>query len=459
MNADGIDLVLRRLSGMGFDPRPEGTDAWQAQCPVHGGPYPALLVSRGGDGSVSLKCRYLNHQGESCSEAAIWESLGLQPRQLSETPEAEPCGVVRAELREAQPVDRPEVPATAADAPAAVSTQQAQITIASQAPQRRARADGPAAERSGSTLGSHAEVLTSLARQVRVMRGLDQRFYAQVPVGGHQEVHELRSKSFQYWLMLNFRERQRPVPTADRIQSLIRTFEADAAALGSTETVWVRVGDGTRHGRTASLAEARGGPDARVISGSDAAAVYYLDLGDSSWQSVEIRAEGCRVVDSAPVLFRRPQGLGPLPAPQWDGSMGIDLLKKYANVTDADFPLLVGWMTAALRPAGPYPILILSGEQGSAKSTLARVARRLIDPNAAPLRGLPASQRDFMIQAHNAWVLAYDNIRSISRSLSDGFCRTATGGGFSTRSLHTNDDEALFDVERRIARGAPVLVV
>jgi len=61
-------------------------------------------------------------------------------------------------------------------------------------------------------------------------------------------------------------------------------------------------------------------------SGPDAATVYYLDLGDSSWQSVEIRAEGCRIVDYAPVWFRRPRGFGPLPLLQWDGS--IDLFKK-----------------------------------------------------------------------------------------------------------------------------------
>jgi hypothetical protein len=176
--------------------------------------------------------------------------------------------------------------------------------------------------------------------------------------------------------------------------------------------------------------------------------VYHVDLGDSWWRSVEIRAEGCRVVDHPPVFFWRPKGFGRLPEPRWGGT--IDLLRKYVNVNDADFPLLVGWMTAALRPAGPYPVLVLGGEQGSAKSTLARVVRRLIDPNAAPLRGLPATQQDFMIQARNSWVLTYDNVRSISRSISDVCCRTATGGGFSTRALHSNDDETLFEVERPV---------
>ena len=55
-----------------------------------------------------------------------------------------------------------------------------------------------------------------------------------------------------------------------------------------------------------------------------------------------------------------------------------------------------------------------------------------------------------MIEAHNSWVLAYDNVSAIPRSLSDSFCRLATGGGFSTRTLHSNDEETLFDVERPV---------
>lgn len=79
MNDRGVNVVLRRLSQEGHDPRCEGVETWQAQCPVHGGHYAALLISRGPDGSASLTCRYVNLKGESCREAEIWESLGLQP--------------------------------------------------------------------------------------------------------------------------------------------------------------------------------------------------------------------------------------------------------------------------------------------------------------------------------------------------------------------------------------------
>ncbi len=38
---------------------------------------------------------------------------------------------------------------------------------------------------------------------------------------------------------------------------------------------------------------------------------------------------------------------------------------------------------STLRKRGPYPVIALSGEQGSAKSTFAAILRALLDPNTA----------------------------------------------------------------------------
>jgi len=293
-----------------------------------------------------------------------------------------------------------------------------------------------------------AAMLLRLASEARIVHGLDNRFYAEVPTGGHYEIHELGSSAFEYWLIRSFRRHRQTLPTLDGLKRLIRALEADAMAAGPAQAVWVRVAGCARPAspRLAPAGQVQGAVPPGYASGVSTGAVSYLDLGDSSWEAVEIRADGCRVVTRPPVLFRRPRGLHPLPKPCWDGS--IELLKKYTNVADADFPLLVAWLTAALRPVGPYPILILSGEQGSAKSTMARVARRLIDPSSAPLRALPGNQRDFMVEAHNTWVLAYDNISTISTPISDGLCRIATGGGFSTRTLFSDYENILIDVQR-----------
>ena len=86
---------------------------------------------------------------------------------------------------------------------------------------------------------------------------------------------------------------------------------------------------------------------------------------------------------------------------------------------------------------GPFMILLVDGEQGSAKSTLCRLIRSLIDPNKAPLRCEPKDNRDLAIAANSAWMVGLDNISKLPESLSNALCRLATGGGFSTRILYT----------------------
>src|SRR5262249_28732422 len=105
---------------------------------------------------------------------------------------------------------------------------------------------------------------------------------------------------------------------------------------------------------------------------------------------------------------------------------------------------------AALRPTGPYPFLYLLGEQGSAKSSATQIIRDLIDPFKAPLRTTPRDERDLYIAANNGRVIAYDNVSRLEPWLSDALCRLATGGGFSTRTLYTDYEEVLFDMQRPI---------
>jgi hypothetical protein len=79
------------------------------------------------------------------------------------------------------------------------------------------------------------------------------------------------------------------------------------------------------------------------------------------------------------VKFRRTRGMLPLPYPVPGGT--LEDLRLFTNIpaeSEADWVLFKAWLHQALRPRGPYPVLILHGEQGTAKSTQARLARALI---------------------------------------------------------------------------------
>jgi hypothetical protein len=110
--------------------------------------------------------------------------------------------------------------------------------------------------------------------------------------------------------------------------------------------------------------------------------------------------------------------------------------------------LVIAWLLAALRPSGPYPLLAISGEQGSAKTVLSKFLRALIDPNVAAVRALPRDERELMIAANNGHVLAFDNLSGLSPWLSDALCRLASGGSFAVRRLYTDDEEVLFKAAR-----------
>jgi len=80
-----------------------------------------------------------------------------------------------------------------------------------------------------------------------------------------------------------------------------------------------------------------------------------------------------------PVRFRRAAGMLPLPVPERGGS--IETLTSFLNLpTRDDQVLVVSWLLGALQHSGPFPLLAIAGEQGSAKTVLSKILRALIDP-------------------------------------------------------------------------------
>ncbi|MFI5455212.1 MAG: hypothetical protein ACHRXM_07140 [Isosphaerales bacterium] len=277
-----------------------------------------------------------------------------------------------------------------------------------------------------------AEVLLRLTANAGFLRSTDGRFYAQVSVGGRREIYTLKSAAFRDWLIDGYFRDRRELPSDWSMRRVLAALEATARFEGGTPSIFVRVGhDGNSNG-----------------NGNGIGSACYLDLADSGGQAVEIGPGGWSVVNNPRIHFRRPDGHLPLPMPGREGS--IDLLRAYVNLTDRDFRLLIVWMAAALRPVGPYPILALYGQHGSTKSTLAKVVRLLIDPQAGPPLAEPRNTRALMVTAVNGWVLAYDNISVIPRWLSDGLCLLATGGALADHASFTKGERTVIHAQRPV---------
>lgn len=249
--------------------------------------------------------------------------------------------------------------------------------------------------------------------------------FAAFTINGHRETWRVGSRQFQLrlrWLYFNEKGKG---PNSAAVTEAQGTLEAQAIFAGPCEEVYVRIaGDGVD--------------------------TIYVDLCDPEWRVVQISGiTGTRVLSDPPVHFVRARGMQALPVPEHGGNL-LELRRLINIGSDDNWALLLAWMVAALRPIGPYPVLVIHGEQGTSKSTLVEIIRRQIDPNKANLRAEPHDTRDLAIAAGNGWIVAFDNLSHIRPWLSDASCRLSTGGGFATRELFTDREEAIFDAQRPI---------
>jgi hypothetical protein len=276
---------------------------------------------------------------------------------------------------------------------------------------------------------SQAQVVADLFvadDQASLFHNGDGETFASFGVRDHRETWPTASRRFRRHLQRLYYRATRETAKSTAIAEAQATLEAQALYEGAQQEVHTRIaGDGID--------------------------VVYADLCDEEWKVVEITASTgtFRVLDDSPVRFVRAQGMLALPVPEHGGNLLA--LRQLLNLADdGDWALVLAWLVAALRPTGPYPILLVHGEQGTAKSMLVRIIRRFVDPNRADLRAEPHNTRDLAIAASNAWVMGFDNLSSIEPWLSDALCRLSTGGGFSTRQLFTDREETIFDAQRPV---------
>ena len=275
------------------------------------------------------------------------------------------------------------------------------------------------------------DVMMDATEGCQFWAGADGECYVTFPKNGHGETWPIRSTMFRRWLRNRVFRETSATPGNQAVEDALLLCEAIASEGDMTRETWRRVG--------------RAGD--RI----------YIDLCDDDWRGVEIGPDGWNVLENHKLPFTRNNPMLPMPEPYLGGM--IEALRWFVNVRDeSDFVLVVAWLMMALRPDGPYPILVVNGEQGSGKSNLCRLLRSLVDPNKSPIRAAPMDERDVFVAADNSHCLVFDNISKVDPWLANALCRVATGGGFATRQLHSDRGETVFNVTRPvILNGIPSL--
>lgn len=251
--------------------------------------------------------------------------------------------------------------------------------------------------------------------------------FVQLPVNGHHEIWPVGSDRFERWLAAQFRAvaGTPPHPQAFKQAILILSSDCDKGKRYKL------------HNRVAR----------------DEEALWY-DLADDSWRAIKITADSWHLVDDPPILFRRYKHQLPQVEPLRGGDPMAFL--DFINLPgDKDFqvPLMV-YLGTCFLPDIAHPILVLTGPQGSAKTSLFRFLRAVVDPSVVLTLSFPRRHVELVQQLDHHWVCYFDNVTSLPGWLSDALCRACTGEGMSKRALYTDDEDFLYEFRRCVGINA-----
>jgi putative DNA primase/helicase len=259
------------------------------------------------------------------------------------------------------------------------------------------------------------DILVGLAMSAGVELWQDQygNGHATVPIGDHFENWPILSARFKKWLI----NRHRRASDRSTPASAVNDACANLDAAACENTVYR--------------------PQVRVTRVKN---TIYVDLGDERWRAIKITSLGWEIIERPPLKFTRSPSTQALPDPEPGGS--VDELRNFLPFKrDDDFMLYVAFLIACFQgDQVDQPVLAVYGGEGTLKTTSIKRARQLIDPNEVEIERLPTGKDDIGPQLKDSWLVAYDNVSTISTTVSDMMSETSTGYGNTKKKLYTDED-------------------
>lgn len=242
-------------------------------------------------------------------------------------------------------------------------------------------------------------------------------------INGHMETWKCNSQTVKDLLSYEFYKANQKTVSSEVIKSAVSVLEGKAKFTG----------DIIKLSNRASLVDD----------------VLWYDLTNKNWQAIKITNDKWEIVNNPPVLFKRYSHQSNQVLPITDGD--ANLILNYVNVTNESHRLLLlVFVISCFIPDFPHPALVIFGSQGSAKSTLSKLLRRIIDPSLMEVVNLPKEQKELIQKLDHHYFSFFDNVSFIPEETSDTLCKAITGSGFSKRILYTDDDDIIYNFMRCI---------
>lgn len=263
---------------------------------------------------------------------------------------------------------------------------------------------------------TQAEQLLKIASSLILFHDQDEEAYV---LFGNESI-SLRSRKVKHWLSHQFyKATEGKAPNSDSLNQAINVLEGIARYDNSKKNL-----------------------SNRIAKKDDA---FWYDVGKG--KAIKVTSEGWGVVD-APILFRRYQHQQPQEIPIKGGNPWE--VFNFLNVSEEHHLLVLVYMISCFIPDIPHPIFHPHGAQGSGKTTLCRVIKKLCDPSILETPRTPRDLNELVQVIAHHHICLFDNLSDLRPWMSDILAQACTGLGFSKRQLYTDDEDVIYQVKRCI---------
>lgn len=173
------------------------------------------------------------------------------------------------------------------------------------------------------------------------------------------------------------------------------------------------------------------------------------DLNNAEHEYVRVSPDGWEIIKKPRNKFLKRTTSGTQVKPQPTTKSLPSLLKPFVNADREGLILFATWSVQAFCE-GNHSALLVMAEQGCGKSTLTKMAQRIIDPYKGQPSVMPIKKDDLFTMLSNAYFVAFDNTDVLSKEISDILCSAVTGATVQKRKLYTTNELGLYELHNTL---------
>jgi hypothetical protein len=188
----------------------------------------------------------------------------------------------------------------------------------------------------------------------------------------------------------------------------------------------------------------------------------WIDRGDLAWTVYRIAAGEVRLVPDPPTLWWRPPNMGEIPlipdaARDFDPWRILQFLNLPRDEQSSGSELLL--LVALILGSVPnslieHPLILVTGPEGSAKSSLCDIFKFCVDPPAGRFGegGRTRLKRgdDLQVVLYNHAVIHLDNVSQVPQAMADDLSTGITGADVAARKLYSDYEQCSIQYRRQI---------